>query len=113
MAVDALYKDRDSRVKILEADMRRQAEAYGEERAMRKMLEQQYVSLKKKAGSQVLGSFPFMNILRSDVPSISLGSIARPPPSAKRGRREEGGSGLRPPRDGDGGDGGAEGGGES
>ena len=46
MAVDALYKDRDGRVKMLEAEvrrqeaeMRRQAEAYGEERAMRKMLE--------------------------------------------------------------------------
>ena len=94
-------------------------EAYGwlqldlsEERAMRRMTEQQYVFLKKKAGSQVSGSFPFMNVLRSDVPSASLGSIARPPPSAKRGRREEGGSGSRP-RDGDGGDGGAEGGGES
>ena len=83
----------------------------GEERAMRRMTEQQYVSLKKKAGSQVSGSFPFMNILRSDVPSASLGSVARPPPSAKRGRREEGGSGV-PPRDGDGGNG-AEGGGES
>ena len=40
MAVDALYKDRDGRVKILEAEIRRQAEAYGEECAMRKMLEQ-------------------------------------------------------------------------
>ena len=84
----------------------------GEERAMRRMTEQQYISLKKKAGSQVSGSFSFMNVLRSDVPSGSLGSVARPPPSAKRGRREEGGSGA-PPRDGDGGDGGAEGGGES
>ena len=84
----------------------------GEERAMRRMTEQQYASLKKKVGSQVSGSFPFMNILRSDVPSVSLGSVARPPPSAKRGRREEGGSGV-PPRDGDGGSGGAEGGGES
>ena len=112
MAVDALYKDRDGRVKILEAEMQRQAEAYGEERAMRKMLEQQYASLKKKVGSQVSGSFPFMGVLRSNVPSTSLGSVARLPPSAKRGRREEGGSGV-PPRDGDGGDAGAEGGGES
>ena len=79
---------------------------------MRKMLEQQYASLKKKIGSQVSGSFPYMNVLRSYVPSASLGSVARPPPSAKRGRQEEGGSGV-PPRDGDGGDGGAEGGGES
>ena len=85
----------------------------GEERAMRRMTEQQYISLKKKGGSQVSGSFPFMNVLKLDVPSASLGSVARPPPSVKRGRREEGGSGLRPPRDGDGGDGGAEGGGES
>ena len=79
---------------------------------MQRMIEQQYASLKKKVGSQVSGSFSFMNILRSDVPSTSLGSVARPPPSAKRGRREEGGSRSRP-RDGDGGDGGAEGGGES
>ena len=83
----------------------------GEERAMRRMTEQQYVFLKKKAGSQVSGSFPFMNVLRSDVPSASLGSVARPPPSEKRGRQEEGGSGV-PPRDDDGGSGGAEGGGE-
>ena len=74
----------------------------GEEHAMRRMTEQQYVSLKKKAGRQVSGSFPFMNVLRSDISSGSLGSVARPPPSAKRGRREEGGSGSRP-RDGDGG----------
>ena len=113
MAVDALYKDRDSRVQTLEAELRRKSDAYAEERAVRKMLEQQYASLKKKAGSQVSGSFPYMNVLRSDVPSTSLGSIARPPPPAKRGRHEEGGSGSRPPRDGDGGDGGAEGGGES
>ena len=112
MAVDALYKDRDSRVQTLEAELRRKSDAYAEERAVRKMLEQQYASLKKKVGSQVSGSFPFMNVLRSDVPSASLGSVARPPPSAKRGRREEGGLGA-PPRDGDGGDGGAEGGEES
>ena len=83
---------------------------------MRKMLEQQYASLKKKVGSQISGSFPYMGVLRSNIPSASLGSVARPPPSAKRGRQEEGGSGSRPPRDGDGGDGGeggAEGGGES
>ena len=53
-----------------------------------------------------------MGVLRSDIPSASLGSVAHPPFSAKRGRREEGGSGV-PPRDGDGGSGGAEGGGES
>ena len=119
MAVEALYKDRESRVQTLEAEVRRQIEVYGriqselgEERAMRRMTEQQYASLKKKVGSQVSGSFPFMNVLRSDIPSASLGSVARPPPSAKRGRHEEGGSGVRP-RDGDGGSGGAEGGGES
>ena len=112
MAVDALYKDRDSRVQTLEAEVRCKSDAYAEERAVRKMLEQQYASLKKKVRSPISGSFPFMNILRSDVPSASLGSVARPPPSAKRGCREEGGSGV-PPRDGDGGDGGAEGGGES
>ena len=113
MAVDALYKDRDSRVQILEAELRRKSDACAEERAVRKMLEQQYASLKKKVGSQISGSFPYMGVLRSDIPSASLGSVARPPPPAKRGRHEEGGSRLRPPRDGDGGDGGAEGGGES
>ena len=109
MAVEALYKDRDSRVQTLEAEVQRQTEIYGwiqlelgEERAMWRMTEQQYASLKKKVGSQVSGSFPFMNILRSNVPSASLGSVARPPPSMKRGRQEEGGSGA-PPRDGDGG----------
>ena len=112
MAIDALYKDRDNRVQSLEAEVQRQSEAYVEERAMRKMLEQQYASLKKKVGSQVSGSFSYMGVLRSDVPSASLGSVARPPPSTKRGRQEEGGSGA-PPRDGDGGNGGAEGGGES
>ena len=112
MAVDTLYKDRESRVQTLEAEVRRKSDAYAEERAMRKMLEQQYASLKKKVGSQVSGSFSYMGVLRSDIPSASLGSVARPPPLAKRGRREEGGSGV-PPRDGDGGDGGAEGGGES
>ena len=112
MAIDALYKDRDSRVQTLEAEVRRQSEAYVEERAMRKMLEQQYASLKKKVGSQVSGSFPYMGVLRSDVPSASVGSVARPPPSAKRGHQEEGGSGAHP-WDGDGGSGGAEGGGES
>ena len=78
---------------------------------MLKMLEQQYASLKKKVGSQVSGSFPYMGVLRSDIPSASLGSVAHPPPPAKRGRREEGGSGV-PPWDGDGGNGGAKGGGE-
>ena len=74
MAVDALYKDRDSRVQTLEAEVWRQFEAYVEERAMRKMLEQQYVSLKKKVGSQISGSFSYMGVLRSDVPSASLGA---------------------------------------
>ena len=111
MAIDAVYKDPDSRMQSLEAEVRRQSKAYVEERAMRKMLEQQYASLKKKVGSQVSGSFSYMGVLRSDIPSTSLGSVARPPPSAKRGRREEGGSGACP-RDGDGGDS-AEGGGES
>ena len=103
MAIDALYKDQEGRVQILEAEVRRQMEAYGrvqleygEERAMRRMTEQQYAFLKKKVGSQVSGSFPFMNVLRSDAPSASLGSMARPPPSMKRGRREEGGSRVRP-----------------
>ena len=120
MAVEALYKDRESRVQTLEAEVRRQIEVYGriqselgEERAMRRMTEQQYASLKKKVGSQVSGSFPFMNVLRSDVSSASLGNVARPPPSVKRGCREEGGSGAPPRDDGDGGDGGVEGGGES
>ena len=76
---------------------------------MQRMTEQQYASLKKKVGSQVSGSFPYMGVLRSDVPSASLGSVARPLPSAKRGRREEGGSGAPPQDDRDG----AEGGGES
>ena len=113
MAVDALYKDRDGRVRILEAELRRKSDACAEERAVRKMLEQQYASLKKKVGSQISGSFPYMGVLRSDIPSASLGSVARPPPPAKRGRQDEGGSGSCPARDGDGGDGGAEGGGES
>ena len=73
-----LYKDRDSRVQTLEAELRRKSDAYAEERVVRKMLEQQYASLKKKkAGSQVSGSFPYMNVLRSDVPSASLGSVVR------------------------------------
>ena len=76
---------------------------------MRRMTEQQYVSLKKKVGSQILGSFPYMGVLRSDVPNASLRSVARPPPSAKRGHRDEGGS-RAPPQDDRGG---AEGGGES
>ena len=103
MAVEALYKDRDNQVQTLEEEVRRQIEMYGriqselgEERAMRRMIEQQYASLKKKVGSQVSGSFPYMNVLRSDVPSASLGSVAHPPPSAKRGCREEGGLGARP-----------------
>ena len=79
---------------------------------MRRMTEQQYAFLKKKVGSQVSRSFSFMNVLRSDAPSASLGSVARPPLSTKRGRREEGGSEARP-RDGDGSDDGAKGGGES
>ena len=113
LALDVLYKDRDNRVQDLEVELRRKSDACAEERAVRKMLEQQYASLKKKVGSQISGSFPYMGVLRSDIPSASLGSVARPPPLAKRGRQDEGGSGSRPPRDGDGGDGGAEGGGES
>ena len=121
MAVDTLYKDRDDRVMRLEVEVRRQSEAYGrlqqeygEEWAMRRMAEQQYASLKKEVGSQVSGSFSFMNVLRSTPPSTSLGSVACHPPSAKRGRQKEGGP-IAPPRDGegDGGDGGDEGGGES
>ena len=90
LALELLYKDRDGRVKMLEAEvkrqeaeMRRQAKAYREERAMRKMLEQQYASLKKKVGSQVSGSFPYMGVLRSDIPGSSLGSVAWQLPSAK------------------------------
>ena len=77
------------------------------------MFEQQYASLKKKVGSQVSGSFPYMGVLRSDIPSASLGSVAQQPPSEKRGHREEGGLAAPPRDDRDGGDGGAEGGGES
>ena len=84
---------------------------YGEERAMRKMLKQQYASLKKKVGSQVSGSFSYMGVLRSDVSSAFLGSMARQLHSAKRGRHGEGGS-AGPPRDGEG-DSGTEGGDES
>ena len=112
MAVDALYKDQDNRVQTLEVELRRKSDACAEEHTVRKMLEQQYASLKKKVGSQISGSFPYMGVLRSDISSASLGSVARPPPPAKRGRQEEGSSGV-PPRDGDGGSGGAEGGGES
>ena len=112
MAVEVLYKDQDSRVQILEAELRRKSDACAEERAVRKMLEQQYASLKKKVGSQISGSFPYMGVLRSDIPSTSLGSVAHPPPSTKRGHREEGGSGA-PPQDSDGGEGGVERGGES
>ena len=96
MATDALYKDWDSRVQSLEAEVRRQFDAYVEEHAMRKMLEQQYASLKKKVGSQVSGSFPYMGVLRSDILSVSLGSVSHPPPPTKRGHREEGGSGSHP-----------------
>ena len=39
LALDALYKDRDSRVQVLEAELRRKSDAYAEERAVRKMLE--------------------------------------------------------------------------
>ena len=52
-----------------------------------------------------------MGVLRSDVLSTSLGSVAQQPHPAKRGHQEEGGS-VAPPRDGEG-DGGAEGGDES
>ena len=54
MEANALFKDRDSRVSELQAEAKRQAEAYGqlqrdygEERTMRRMVEQQYASLKK------------------------------------------------------------------
>ena len=40
MTVDVLYKDRDSRVRSLEAEVRQKSDAYAEERAIRKMLEQ-------------------------------------------------------------------------
>ena len=74
MAIDALYRDRDSQVQTLEVEVRRHSEAYIEERVMCKMLEQQYASLKKKVGSQVSGSFPYMGVLRSDVLSASWGA---------------------------------------
>ena len=60
LALDVLYKDQDGRVQSLEAEVRRQMEACAEECAVRKMLEQQYASLKKKVGSQISGSFPYM-----------------------------------------------------
>ena len=51
MAADVLYKDREGRVQLLEAEVRKQMEAYGrlqlelgEEHAMRRMTEQQYAS---------------------------------------------------------------------
>ena len=96
MTVDTLYKDQESRVQTLEAEVRRKSDAYAEERAVRKMLEHQYASLKKKVESQVSGSFSFMNVLRSTPPNASLESVTRQPPSTKRGRREEGGS-VAPP----------------
>ena len=40
MAIDALYKDRDSRMQSLGAEVRRQSEAYVEERTMRRMIEE-------------------------------------------------------------------------
>ena len=63
---------------------------------MRRMLEQQYASLKKKVGSQVSGSFPYMGVLRLDIPSAYLESVARQPSLGKRGHGEEGGSGAPP-----------------
>ena len=54
MAVEVLYKDRESWVQTLEAEVRRQIEVYGriqselgEERAMRRMTEQQYASYRR------------------------------------------------------------------
>ena len=95
----------------LEASLDQLQMEYGEERAMRKMLEQQYTSLKKKVGSWVLRSFPYMGVLRSDILSASLGSVAWQTHSAKRGCHEEGGP-AAPPRNGEG-DSGAKGGDES
>ena len=58
MEANALFKDQDGRVSELQAEARRQAEAYGqlqqdygEEHVMRRMVEQQYASRKKKVGS--------------------------------------------------------------
>ena len=51
MEANTLFRNREGQVKTLEVKIRRQSEAYGEECAMRKMLEQQYTSLKKKVGS--------------------------------------------------------------
>ena len=76
MEANALFQDRDGRVTRLEASLDRLRMEYGEELTMRKMLEQQYTSLKKKVRSQVLGSFSYMGVLRSDIPSASLGSMA-------------------------------------
>ena len=108
-----MFKDRDSWVRKIQAALDQLRMEHEEERAMRKMLEQQYASLKKKVESQVSGSLPYMGVLRLNIPSTSLGSVAGQPPSEKRGRREEGGSATPPRDDRDGRDGGAEGGGES
>ena len=107
MEANALFEDRDSRVTRLEGQLDRLQMEYREERTMRKMLEQQYTSLKKKVRCQALGSFPYMGVLRSDIPSASLGSVARQLHPTKRGRHKEGGS-IVAPRDGEE-DGGAEG----
>ena len=40
LALDVLYKDQDSRVQALDAELRRKSDACAEERAVRKMLEQ-------------------------------------------------------------------------
>ena len=40
LALDSLYKDQDGRVQSLETEIRQKFEAYTEERALRKMLEQ-------------------------------------------------------------------------
>ena len=67
MEANTLYKDRDSWVTKLEAALDRLRMEHGEERAMLRMLEQQYASLKKKVGSQASGSFSYMWVLRSDI----------------------------------------------
>ena len=77
MKANVLYKDQDSQVTKLEVTLDRLRIEHGEERAMLRMLEQQHASLKKKVRSQVSRSFPFMGVLRFDIPSTSLGSVAR------------------------------------
>ena len=91
-----MFCNKEGRVTKLEGQLDRLRMEYGEEGAMRTMVEQQYVSLKKKVESQISRSFFYIGVLRSDVPSASLGSMAWQPHPTKRGRQEEGGSAAPP-----------------